>query len=122
MVCSLLERFSMRILLVDDDKDILAVVGQALREADAEIVTEDNAERALDRIKGEKFDWLITDGYMPDESGFDLAGEARLHQPEMKRVLVSGIYKEDAVALALFHKVFQKPVDTNELIAYLKGN
>lgn len=61
-----------KILIVDDDHDILIMV-QALMELDGHLaVCFDNSADAIDRARRERFDLIITDANMPPFSGFDL--------------------------------------------------
>lgn len=74
----------------------------------------------MELLKNQEFDFLVTDGYMGDINGFDLAREAMSLQPLMKRVLISGFYKDNEVVRRLFSRLYEKPVNVDELLKYLR--
>jgi DNA-binding NtrC family response regulator len=112
----------MKVLLVDDEKDMLDVLSKEFEREGVDVVAECGVEGAMERIRTESFDCLVTDGYMPGESGFELAGHLRQLCPQTRRILVSGFYNEGEVAHSIFHKVFRKPIDAKKLVAYVKEN
>lgn len=60
-----------RILVVDDNPDITALVSGCLR-SHYNVMEANNAREAMDLVKKEKPDLIITDVMMPDIDGFDL--------------------------------------------------
>ena len=70
----------MRALVVDDFVTMRRVVRSLLREtgfADADIVEAANGEAALDRLRDEAFDVVVTDIEMPTLGGFELLSAIR---------------------------------------------
>ena len=70
----------MRALVVDDFVTMRRVVRSLLREtgfADADIVEAANGEAALDRLRDETFDVVVTDIEMPTLGGFELLSAIR---------------------------------------------
>ena len=62
---------ALRMLLVDDDRDVLEVAEAFLtRTDDIDVVTETDPERAVDRL--DSVDCLVTDYRMPGADGIDL--------------------------------------------------
>ena len=61
-----------RILVVDDDPDILRVADKILSSNDHVVFTAKNAMKAMDLMNSMTFDCLISDINMPQFSGFDL--------------------------------------------------
>jgi CheY-like chemotaxis protein len=55
-----------RVLLVDDDDGVRAMMTQMLERKEFEVVAVDSVTKALTRIATESFDVLITDLHMPD--------------------------------------------------------
>ena len=55
-----------KILLVDDNADVLQVTKELLEKQDFEVVSAANVTEALNRIVKEAFDVLITDLHMPN--------------------------------------------------------
>lgn len=68
-----------RILIADDDSSVRSVLGTILEKMDdgLQVVTVDNGENALTRIKEQHFDLLITDIKMPGKDGIELVREMR---------------------------------------------
>jgi DNA-binding response OmpR family regulator len=80
-----------RVLLVDDDSAVLAMMMQGLERKSFEVVAASNVTEALKRITTESFDVLITDLHMPDPGdGFTVVSAMRHSQPNALTLLVSG--------------------------------
>jgi ActR/RegA family two-component response regulator len=80
-----------RVLLVDDDSAVLAMMMQGLERKKFEVVTASSVTEALRRIATESFDVLITDLHMPDAGdGFTVVSAMRHSQPNALTLLVSG--------------------------------
>ena len=58
-----------RILLVDDDADMLLITSNWLKRAGYEVVTKGSGKEALDFLAGEKPDLVVLDYAMPDVDG-----------------------------------------------------
>jgi two-component system response regulator RegX3 len=63
---------SARILLVDDEPDLLEPVGYALRQHGFDVVTADDGESALVKARSGDFDLLICDVMLPGIQGTDV--------------------------------------------------
>ena len=73
-----------RILVVDDERDMLDVCADVLRKLpQADVILEERAERAAQRLASEPFDLLLTDVRMPRVGGLDLVRHARQRDPQM---------------------------------------
>lgn len=66
-----------RVLIVDDDPDILRVAERVLETAQHDILTANNAIHALDLLNRLPFDLVISDANMPQCSGFQLIEDIR---------------------------------------------
>lgn len=69
---------SPRVLLVDDDDDIRAVVTTMLEASDLRVTPAGSAEEALSWLTGARFDLVILDWNLPTMSGLDLCRTLRL--------------------------------------------
>lgn len=77
-----------RILLVDDDHDVLKLADRVLRTDLHTIVAAQDAYQALEQLKAGSFDLLITDANMPHASGFDLVRGLR-QNPAFKELPIA---------------------------------
>lgn len=68
-----------RILVVDDDRDIVRLVRSYLEKAGYEILTAYDGRTALQVMKAETPQLLILDLMLPDQDGWDVAKEVRAH-------------------------------------------
>jgi len=66
-----------KILLVDDDISIVNIVGHSLKMFGFEVKTFHNPLKALDSLKNEKYDLLITDIMMPQLDGMTLVKQLK---------------------------------------------
>lgn len=83
---------SHRILLVEDDEDVAAVLRSLLEDLGHEVSLCLNAEPALDLLckRNGAFDLMITDVEMAGLDGIELAKRVRTRWPHIKVVLTSG--------------------------------
>lgn len=111
-----------KILLVDDNRDLLAMQAHCLRGAEHTVVTTDSGIEALRLVRANPFDVLITDVVMPDADGIAIVMEIRKDFPDLKIIAISGGGKMDAdgyleIARGLgANKTCAKPFSGQELI------
>jgi CheY-like chemotaxis protein len=81
-----------KILLVEDDVDVMRVMEQHLNDAGYSVVTAENGDEALGIFKAcEEFDLLLTDVMMPGKiQGPALAEELQMIEPKLPCILLSG--------------------------------
>lgn len=77
-----------RIMVVDDDEDLLEIVGDRLRWAGYEVTTVSNGREGLEQAKREKPDLVLLDIMMPDLDGLEICREIKTN-PEMEKVKVA---------------------------------
>lgn len=90
-----------RILVVDDERDMLAASAEALEDVDAEVVAEHSSLKALELLKKGGFDLLLTDIKMPELDGVELMKAARREIPGIKIILVTAYPQVDTAVEAL---------------------
>lgn len=115
-----MKKGAMKILLVDDDKNALTMLRLHLGRPGRSITAVQDAQKALDALAGERYDWLVVDGQIPPFDGLELADRAKKEHPSLRIVMVSGVYDKTDIAGHPIERLFQKPVDTDELDAYLR--
>jgi CheY-like chemotaxis protein len=113
-----------RILVVEDDEDILTVTSAMLTRLGYQVVSARNAKDAILLLKGgDRFDLLFSDVVMPQGiTGVELANEARRMCEGIKILLTSG-YAEDVLtkhgAMEKF-AIIGKPFSRAELAQYVQ--
>jgi two-component system cell cycle sensor histidine kinase/response regulator CckA len=83
------------ILLVEDEDAVRMFALRALRNKGYRVLEARSGEQALDLLKDEPVDLLVTDVVMPGMDGVTLARLVRVEHPAIRLVLMSG-YTEDA--------------------------
>lgn len=81
-----------KILLVEEDVEVLQMVKTMLRTLDYETITEPNARAALARLEaGEKIDLLLSDVVLPGSfTGTELAEAVSARWPDIRVLFISG--------------------------------
>jgi two-component system, NtrC family, nitrogen regulation response regulator NtrX len=107
------------LLLVDDDPSTLASLSRAFRLAGHEATVCDNAARALDLLRTEAFDLILSDVVMPGKSGLELLEDLKKAGVKTPIVLVSGQANiEIAVRATKLGALdfLEKPLSTDKLL------
>lgn len=106
------------ILLVDDDRDILELVGDDLTEAGFGVIYAENGDMALRKLATHTVDMVLSDVQMPGMDGFELLSAIKTKW-SIPIVLASGFYPDlsDDVAQSLFKAEYflEKPYDYDQL-------
>jgi len=108
-----------RVLLVDDDHDVLGANSRFLRLNGVDVVIADCASRALQVLADETVELVITDLRMPECDGLSFARQARAIIPLMPIVFFSGFARvPDIVAAMRLGAVdfLEKPVEPAEML------
>ncbi|MEO0264709.1 MAG: response regulator [candidate division WOR-3 bacterium] len=108
-----------RVLLVDDEEDILWGLSEELARNQIEVDTATNGLEALEKIKKKQYDFLVTDIRMPGLSGSELLMETKKIQPDIK-VIVMTAYGSDEVKQDVLTKgaisYLEKPFDFDQIL------
>jgi DNA-binding NtrC family response regulator len=80
----------MHILLVEDSDEVSCITVEYLQELKHSVAAVSNAEQALDKLRVERFDALMTDVRLPGMSGIELAKTVSSDYPQMPVVIASG--------------------------------
>jgi DNA-binding NtrC family response regulator len=87
-----------RILVVDDQPDVRAMISMLLRVNHFEVIEAENAVSALRAFETTTFDGVIVDIFLGDACGLDLVSAMRQRAPGLPVVAVSGMATVDAVS------------------------
>ena len=80
-----------RILVIDDQADVRAMIGIVLRVHHFEIVEADSVEAGLKAFENASFDLAIVDIFLQGTNGFDLIRTMRERVPDLPVVAISGM-------------------------------
>jgi DNA-binding NtrC family response regulator len=119
-------RFFMKtILLIDDDHDILNLVGEILTGLGYKVLPQPDAESALSILRqGTRVDLVITDLQMPGMSGMELVPVLRRVLPSVPVIMFTAHGGVETFVESLSLGVFEyinKPVRTDELGRIVKA-
>jgi CheY-like chemotaxis protein len=88
---------TVRVLICDDETRLVALTAGLLREFGYDVLTVENGEGAVERVKHEPVDVVILDVNLPGEDTLAIARQL-LSQRELTIVLSSGFTEEDVEA------------------------
>ncbi len=108
-----------RILLVDDEPNVLAALRRVFRYENYDVVTCQEPRQALELFRNEPFQVIISDYMMPGMNGGDLLRQARAVAPDMIRIMLTGHADVNAVVSAMksgaVYKFILKPWNDDDL-------
>ena len=109
-----------RVLFVEDDELVSAVLAPGLRASGFEVITAIDASSALDALRGTRVDVVLSDIVMPGKGdGFYLAQEISRTYPNLPIVLATGY--SDALTAASPFRILLKPYSLDEARAALEN-
>jgi len=115
-----------KILIVDDEKDILTSVKELIEDIGYKAKTASNGKKALERLKLEKYDLVLLDMLMPEMSGREVLEKIR-KDPKLKKQKVAFLtvvqLSEPGKNIVKELKpvdYFQKPIDIADFRKRLK--
>ena len=128
-----------KILIVDDDKDVILFLSTVLQDKGYETVHALNGSRGLEIAKSESPILILLDLMMPRKSGISLLADLKGDE-ELKKIpviMITGVSGETGIELESFfpkseekglEKVhpqpdgfLEKPVDPEELVTLIEG-
>lgn len=107
-----------RILIVEDDEGLRKGLEEMMREEGYEVVAVENGKLALQKLKEEDFDVILTDLVMPEISGMDLLTEVKRIKPEVKVIIITAFATIDSAVEAIkkgASDYIEKPFKINEV-------
>ena len=110
------------ILIIDDDPQILDMLGQTLKREGHEVVDALDGKEGLKLYRENPADLVITDIVMPVKEGIETIMELQRDFPDVKIIAISGgghNYPEEYLYIARMlgvHKTFAKPIERDELL------
>lgn len=112
-----------RVLVVDDDEEVLDLLRDAIEPMDCEVVTAPDGVVGLERWNAEHFDLLITDLLVPRMDGIRLAEAVRAVNPKARILVITAVAQSLAgeLAAAPIDGYLSKPVSISKLKAKVRS-
>jgi DNA-binding NtrC family response regulator len=115
----------LRVLLIDDEKDLVHTLVERLRLRGIEAEGVLNGDDALARLAEEEFDVVVQDLKMPGLSGPELLDRIRKQRPGIPVIVITGYGAtrdgEEAIREGAFDYL-AKPFDIKTLIRVMKAS
>jgi len=114
-----------KILIIDDDKDILTLMNIQLQKYGYQVITENSALKALDRLSYENYDLILLDQRMPEIEGIEFIENIKnshllSHIPVIIMTAFGNIEEAvEAMKKGAFHYI-TKPINFDELDLIIK--
>lgn len=109
---------TMRILVVDDERDIREGCVRVLKRLDCEVTTAENGNRALELIKTEFFPIVLLDLKMPGLDGMDVLREIKTMDESILVIIITGFATVETAIEAMKQGAYDfipKPFDPAQL-------
>src|ERR1039457_3391891 len=109
---------SKKLLILDDDPDILDVLREFFESDDLELLLENDGESALERIKRERPNVALIDVNLPNKSGIDVLREIKTIDPRICVIIMTGNMTTQNAIEAMKYGAYDyltKPLDMNRL-------
>lgn len=112
-----------RILIVEDDATFRETVLEVLRDVGYKVKGARNLDKAEKRLRKHKFDLVLSDVHIGDQSGFDVMQIAAEKRPDAKIVLMSSKADAEMMEQAIASgasKFLPKPFRVKELLTLIE--
>lgn len=114
-----------RILLVDDESNVLSALKRALFDEPLEIVTAGGGEQALEIMAEKRFKVVVSDERMAGMQGSELLALVRQYYPDTVRIMLTGHATLEAAMKAVndgeIYRFFSKPWNDHDLIFAIRS-
>lgn len=107
------------IMIVDDDRNFLRVLAYQIQELGLRAVPASSGREALELIKEQKFDIVVTDLKMPEMDGLQLLAQLRRLEPEIPVIVLTAFGSIDKAVEAIKDGAFDfltKPFEKEEIL------
>ena len=121
-----MKKHDKKILIVDDEPDILKAVTFRVKKMEYEVVTATNGQEALDLIQKEEPDLILLDIELPVMNGYEVCQRVKTNE-KLKHIPIIFLTASSASKIAEKVKEFNaddyliKPFDSEELLKKIKN-
>jgi CheY-like chemotaxis protein len=110
-----------QVLVVDDVAEVRLVLRTVIEEPGVEVIEAEDGKEALQLLKVQDVDLVVTDCKMPNMSGLELIEAAREDDPELKFIVVSSTADEADFNHLCPEAIMSKPFRLTELRDAVNG-
>jgi DNA-binding response OmpR family regulator len=116
----------MKVLLIDDDEDLISIFSSALGKDGFEVVFSITGQDGLDKVKTEKPDIILLDQVLPDISGNEILKtlKARDETKNVPVIMLSNFSQEELVKGAIDEGaadyLFKYQVEPKDVVSKVK--
>jgi PAS domain S-box-containing protein len=110
---------SYSLLVIDDDPEILEILRDMLRLKGHRVTATGCAQEAIQLIRSNPYDLVLTDLGMPAVSGWEIAKQAKAKDPQLPVILITGWgaqYEEEDLTSSGVDHVLSKPLSWDRLL------
>jgi len=112
----------MKVLVVDDNLEVRKVLVEMLSLLGYEVDSTKGGLEAIKILESKSYDVVITDGEMPQMSGFELVRLIKARHPQIFIIGLSGSTEWNKFKDAGADLYFKKPVDFGKLHLAIEGH
>jgi len=108
----------LRVLVADDEEDILEVIQDRLEACGFTVITATNGAEALRKITTERFDGVFLDVKMPEMTGIEVLEEVRKKDTRLPIIIITSSTSREAAIGSLAkgaNEFILKPFEWEEL-------
>lgn len=112
-----------KILVVDDDSNLLEIIKMRLESSDYEVITVQDEEDALKAVKEQAFDLSIIDLQLKERDGISVMEDVHKITPEIPVIILTAYGSIENAVEAMNKGAFDymtKPFDSGELLFQIK--
>ena len=112
-----------KILVVDDDRNLLELVKMRLESANYEVTTALREEDAIEAVKNQVFDLSVVDLQLVRQDGISLMEELHLILPEMPVIILTAYGSIESAVEAMkrgAHSYLTKPFEPQDLLLQIE--
>ncbi len=113
----------MKVLLVDDDPDLVDITTYALRRDGFNVLTAADGQQALRRVEAERPDLVLLDINLPSLNGFEVCRQIR-RDHDTAIIMLTALLDDDAIVRALdlgADDYVVKPFSPKQLLARMRA-